>query len=175
MRAAASLMILALLALAPAAQAKVLASSSLGFTIENTVTVPVDPKTAWNALVNHVDAWWPKDHSWFGKNGKFTIDARAGGCFCETAGERSALHMTVGFVDPGHLLRMLGGLGPLAGLGLTGTMDWTFAPAEGGTKITLRYVAGGYSTTDLTQFVTVVDGVQAQQLGGLGAFLAKKP
>src|SRR5438128_1593259 len=142
-----AVMLTVALCFASAAQAKVLDSSAQGFTVDNTATVAVDVKTSWDALVDHVDDWWPKDHSWFGKDGKFSIDARAGGCFCEKAGDRSALHMTIGYVDPGHVLRMLGGLGPLAGLGLSGTMDWTLVPIAGGTKITLHYVAGGYTTT----------------------------
>ena len=155
-------------------EARVVDAAGNGFTVENSATVAVDVKTAWVGLVDHVDAWWPKDHSWFGKDGKFTIDARAGGCFCEKAGDRSALHMTIGYVDPEHVLRMLGGLGPLAGMGLSGTMDWTLEPIPGGTRITLRYVAGGYTTTDLKKFVTIVDQVQALQLGGLANYLAKK-
>ena len=163
----------ALLAATPAA-AEVRDSSAAGFTVENSIVVPVDAKTAWRGLVDHVDRWWPKDHSWFGAEGKFTIDARAGGCFCERAGARQALHMTVSFVDPHALLRMVGGLGPLQGLGLYGAMDWTFTPTEGGTRITLRYVAGGYTTADLVKLASVVDRVQATQLGGLGTFLQRK-
>ena len=154
--------------------ATVLDSSSAGFTIENTVTVPTDPKTAWNALVEHVDDWWPKGHSWFGKAGKFSIELRPGGCFCEKAGDRQAQHMTVTFIDPDHLLRMLGGLGPLQGMGLHGAMDWEFVGDVRGTKITLHYVAGGYTTQDLVKFAQVVDQVQGQQLGALAAYLTKK-
>jgi uncharacterized protein YndB with AHSA1/START domain len=173
-RLIATLVLLAGLSLqASTAGARMLHSSAAGFTIENTVTVPVDAKVAWNALVKDVDRWWPKDHSWFGKEGKFSIEPRAGGCFCEKAGARQAQHMTVSFVEPGATLRMIGGLGPLQGLGLDGVMDWTFTPSEGGTKITLRYVAGGYTTTDLVQFAPVVDRVQGQQLGGLAAFLSR--
>lgn len=162
------------LALAPLpTAAKVLDSAENGFTVENAVTVPADAKAAWKALVKDVDRWWPKDHSWFGAEGKLSIEPRAGGCFCEIAGKRQVLHMTVGFADPGRLLRMLGGLGPLAGMGLTGTLDWTFAPAENGTRITLRYTAGGYTPNDLTEFAPVVDQVQGLQLGALAAFLSK--
>ena len=154
--------------------AAVLDSSAAGFTVENSIVVPVDAKTAWRGLVDNVDRWWPKDHSWFGAQGKFTIDARAGGCFCERAGVRQALHMTVSHVDPHKVLRMLGGLGPLQGMGLHGALDWTFAPAEGGTRVTLRYVVGGYATADLAKLAPVVDKVQALQLGGLEAFLKKR-
>ena len=169
-----AIVLLATLLYAPVSGAKVLDSSATGFTIENTATVATDPKATWDALVNHVDDWWPKGHSWFGKDGKFSIDARAGGCFCEKAGDQSALHMTIGFAAPGKLLRMLGGLGPLAGMGLTGTMDWTLDAIPGGTKVTLHYVAGGYTTTDLKKFVTVVDQVQGEQLAALATYLARK-
>lgn len=170
--AASPLLVAVLFHAAPAA-ARVLDSSAAGFTVENTAIVPVDAKAAWDGLVKHVDQWWPKDHSWFGKDGKFSIDARAGGCFCEVAGARQAQHMAIAFVDPAHLLRMVGGLGPLQGMGLSGTMDWTLEPVEGGTRITLHYVAGGYTTTDLARFVPIVDQVQGLQLGGLAGFLSK--
>jgi hypothetical protein len=158
-----------------AASAKVVDSRDSGFTVENTVVVPVDTTTAWNALVDDVDRWWPKDHSWFGKDGKFTIDPVAGGCFCERAGARQALHMTISFVAPGEHLRMLGGLGPLQGMGLGGALDWEFAKVPEGTRITLRYIAGGYTTQDLKKFVVIVDQVQGIQLGGLAKYLSPKP
>lgn len=172
-RSAARLYALALLLLCAPARAEVLDSGPGGFTVENSVTVPVDATRAWKGLVRDVDRWWPKDHSWFGADGRFSIDARAGGCFCEIAGPRQAQHMTVSFVDPGRLLRMTGGLGPLQGMGLTGTLDWTFAKVDEGTRITLRYRAGGYATEDLPKFAAIVDQVMALQLGGLGEHLSR--
>jgi uncharacterized protein YndB with AHSA1/START domain len=166
--------VVALALAAGPAPAAVLDSSAAGFTVENSIVVPVDARAAWRGLVDHVDRWWPKDHSWFGADGKFTIDARAGGCFCERAGARQALHMTVSHVDPRQLLRMVGGLGPLQGMGLHGALEFTLAPAEGGTRVTMRYVAGGYSASDLAKLAPVVDRVQATQLGGLEAFLKKR-
>ena len=145
--------------------------SPSGFTIENSQVVPVDSMTAWNALVDDVGRWWPKDHTWWGDASKLTIQPRAGGCFCEINGQRQASHMTVSFVDPGKTLRMLGGLGPLQGMGLSGALEWRFAPAEGGTRITLYYRAGGYSPDDIGRFVPVVDKVQGVQLGGLAEYL----
>lgn len=153
------------------ANAEVKETTPSGFTIENSQVVSVDAATAWKALVEDVDLWWPKDHTWWGKDSTLRIEPRAGGCFCESAGERQALHMTVTFVDPGSLMRMTGGLGPLQGMGLHGAMEWRLQPAEGGTKITLWYRAGGYTPDDLSKFVKVIDQVQALQLGGLAAYL----
>lgn len=156
------------------ANAAVKDSSASGFTVENAEVVPVDADAAWKALVGDVDRWWPKDHSWWGTESKLSIDARAGGCFCEIAGARQAQHMTVTFVDPGKTLRMVGGLGPLQGMGLHGALEFRLTPNEGGgTRITLFYRAGGYSPDDLGKFAPVVDQVQGQQLRGLAEFLRK--
>lgn len=161
-------------ALTPAAsvQAAVKDATAAGFTLENTQVVPVDAATAWKALVEDVDRWWPKDHSWWGAESTLSIQPRAGGCFCEIAGARQAQHMLVTFVDPGATLRMIGGLGPLQGMGLHGALEFRLAPVDGGgTRITLYYRAGGYSPDDLGQFAAVVDRVQGVQLAGLADYL----
>lgn len=146
-----------------------------GFTLENTVQVPTGIDASWQALVADVDQWWPADHTWWGDASKLSIDARAGGCFCEIDGARQAQHMTVVFVDPPHTLRLLGGLGPLQGMGLHGALEFRLTPAEdGGTRIVLHYRVGGYGPDDLGKFAPVVDKVQAQQLGGLATLLRNR-
>ncbi|KFN47359.1 SRPBCC family protein [Arenimonas composti] len=167
------------IAFAAAAPARVLDRSASGFTLQNEAVVPVAPDAAWAALVGEVDAWWPRDHRWW-SDSRLAIEPRAGGCFCELAGERQALHMLVTFVDPGRTLRMTGGLGPLQGMGLHGALEFRLQPeAGGGTRITLWYRAGGYlpdgapagDPADLVGFVPIIDRVQAQQLGGLATKL----
>ncbi|MDH7453925.1 SRPBCC domain-containing protein [Luteimonas composti] len=166
---------LGLAVLSPAARAEVLDAAPAGFTVENSGVVPVDAGAAWAALVGQVDAWWPKDHSWWGAEGRLSIEPRVGGCFCEVAGDRQAEHLRVVFVDPGRRLRMSGGLGPLQGMGLDGILEFRLEPADSGdgaaTRITLHYRVGGYSPDDIGQFAPVVDRVQAAQLGGLLAHL----
>lgn len=155
-----------------AAVAEVTDSSASGFTLENSAVVAAGPDETWDALVNHVGRWWPADHTWWGEAGNLTIEARAGGCFCERAGGRQARHLEVVFVDPGSTLRMTGGLGPLQGMGMHGALEFRLAATDdGGTRITLWYRAGGYSPDDLSGFAPVVDRVQAQQLDGLVQFL----
>ena len=161
----------AALCTAPIAHAELLDASPTGFTLENTVVVAADAGAAWSALVGDVEAWWPRDHRWW-DDSVLSIEPRAGGCFCERAGDRQAQHLQVVFVDPGRTLRMTGGLGPLQGMGLHGALEFRLVPAgEGRTRITLWYRAGGYTPDDLAKFAPVVDRVQAQQLGGLAAHL----
>jgi len=166
-----ALVLTALTAFTSLTHAEVKDAGPSGFTVENSVTVPVDALPAWQALINSIDSWWPKDHTWWGQSSRLSLDAHAGGCFCELAGERQVQHMQVVFVDPPKLLRMIGGLGPLQGMGLSGAMEWRLTTVDAGTKITLRYRAGGYATEDLAKLATVVDSVQGQQLGGLAKYL----
>lgn len=157
------------------AHAEVKDATASGFSVENAVVVPADARTAWKALVDDVDDWWPKDHTWWGAEGRLSIEPSAGGCFCERHGDRQALHLTVAFVDPGKLLRLTGGLGPLQGIGLHGVLEFRFAEAAGGgTRITMFYRAGGYTPDDLSKLAPVVDRVQALQLGGLLEHLRRK-
>jgi len=153
--------------------AEVQLANDTGFIIENSIDVSADAQTVWRALVNDVDQWWPKDHSWWGTNGRFNIDAAAGGCFCEVAGERSVEHMHIVFVDPGQLLRMTGGLGPLQSMGISGVLDWRLESADQGTRITLTYRVSGINPGGFAELAPVVDSVQALQLGGLGNYLQK--
>ena len=151
-------------------QAEILDSAANGFTLSNAIAVAVDPDETYQALVGRVDQWWPKDHSWWG--GTFTIDPVAGGCFCERKGAQQAQHLRVTLVDPGKLVRMTGGLGPLQGMGLDGVLEFRLEALEtGGTTVTMYYRVGGYTTDDLSQFAPVVDQVQALQIGGLKRLL----
>ncbi|HUG37258.1 MAG TPA: hypothetical protein VML54_09935, partial [Candidatus Limnocylindrales bacterium] len=169
---AAAVLVLAASGPAPAGVKDATAS---GFTVENTIRVPVEPLRAWRALVDDVDRWWPADHTWWGAEGVLSIEARAGGCFCERRGEQHALHMLVTMVDPGKLLRLTGGLGPLQGMGLAGALEFRLGPAEGGaTTVTMHYRAGGYTPDDLSKLAPVVDRVQALQIGGLATLLGGK-
>ncbi len=79
--------------------------------------------------------------------------------------------MQVVLADPGKLLRMSGGLGPLQGMGLAGVLEWRLSAIDGGTRIVLWYRAGGYTPDDLSKFAPVVDHVQGLQLDGLANYL----
>ena len=156
------------------AHAAVKDQSPNGFTLENSQWVPVDQVTAWKVFVHDVGKWWPSDHTWWGDASRLSISEQAGGCFCELNGAQQAWHMSVTFVDPGKLMRMTGGLGPLQGMGLDGALEWRFVEENGGTRITMWYRAGGYTPDDLTKFVPVVDKVQGLQLGGLAEYLREQ-
>ena len=86
-----------------------------GFLIRHDVTVTGTPEASWKALVD-VGSWWSSDHTYSGSASNLAIDARPGGCFCEKLANGGGVsHMTVVFVSPNTVLRMVGALGPLQG------------------------------------------------------------
>lgn len=159
-------------ALSPIVSAGVVESSKTGFLIRIQAEVDVAPPQVWDQFLA-VGEWWSGDHSWFGKASGFSIEPRAGGCFCETDGDRSALHMLVSYVDPGKEMRMIGGLGPLQGLVLQGAMTFRFEPLEsGGTRIVHIYRVMGHTENGLDELAPIVDSVQQLQINGLVAALS---
>ena len=147
-----------------------------GFSITNSSTSSAPVEAVYSHFVQHVDMWWPKDHTWW--KGTLSIDELAGGCFCETHDAKSAAHMQIAYIEPNKKVVMTGGLGPLQEMGIYGALTWLFTETDSGTKVTLTYHASGAiqfngvlsSSEDATNLVKVVDKVQAQQLKGLTAF-----
>ncbi len=147
--------------------AKVLDKAADGFTLEISFETKADAKTAYNQFIN-VGDWWNSEHTWFGDASRMYIEPSVNGCFCEIDGEKQALHMTISYVDPYKEMRMIGGLGPLQGLGLHGGMSWKFDTLDNGnTKITHRYQVTGYMQGGLEGLANIVDSVQAIQMKGL--------
>lgn len=154
------------------AEPKVIHMDTHGFIVENQIQIAKKPDVVWHALVNQVDSWWPKDHSWWGQVGTFSIEAKAGGCFCEVSGDNSAEHMRISFVEPNKLLRMTGGLGPLQGMGMFGALDWQLKATDKGTQVTLIYRVSGIDPNGFEKLAPIVAKVQGIQLDGLGEYLA---
>ena len=164
---------LLLLCIPSLSQAKVLHVAEHGFVVENKQSIALKKSVVWRALVDNVDQWWPKDHSWW--KGKFSIDEFAGGCFCEVNGTQSAEHMRISFVDPHNTLRMTGGLGPLQQMGMHGALDWKFSDDDGQTTVTLTYSVSGIRAEGFSDLAPIVARVQGMQLAALFNYLQSQP
>jgi len=150
---------------------EVLFLAETGFIVENKTVVTASREDTWRVFTQDVDRWWPADHTWWGEASKLSIDAKAGGCFCENHENKSAEHMRVSFVEPTRVLRMLGGLGPLQGLGMYGALEWTFKNGGQGTEVTMSYKVNGINPEGFEVLASIVDRVQALQLSGLAQFV----
>jgi len=152
--------------------AQVINSADNGFTIEIEKHVAVDHKAAYAQFIK-INEWWIADHTWFGRAENLNIEEIVGGCFCEIAGDKQALHMTVSFVNPNREVRMIGGLGPLQMMGVNGGMSWKFEQLKDGTtKIIHHYQVSGYAKGGLGKLATIVDSVQSSQVEALVAKLS---
>lgn len=167
MRLEAALLIVTLGA-APAA-AKVVSADDRAMVIESEAVVAAAPAKVWATLVQP-SRWWSDKHSWSGDAANFSLDPRAGGCFCERlAGGGSVEHMRVVFVDAPKLLRLVGGLGPLQGEAASGPLTWTLKPDGAGTKLTLRYAVAVGSGMPPARMAPLVDAMLTEQVARLKA------
>lgn len=161
--------ILSVLMLAAAPAAADVKVSETGFVVENKAVASAAPDAVWAALVTPARYWNP-DHSYSGKAENFTLDAKAGGCFCEALADGGSIeHMRVVLVMPRQVLRLIGGLGPLQSEGLAGALTWSLKPVAGGTEITQTYVVGGHMRQNSAEMAPLVGQVLNEQLTRLAA------
>ena len=79
------------------------------------------------------------------------------------------MHLIVTMVNPGVVIRLTGGLGPLGLMGVEGNMTWEFEDVEGGTRVKFTYAVGGYLAGGLARLAEPVDSVVADALHRLKA------
>lgn len=152
-----------LLATVPAV-ATVVDIASNGFTIKVAAHISVPPKKVYATLIKPAH-WWASDHTFSGDAANLTLDARAGGCWCEKLADGgAAVHMNVVHVEPGKGLTLRGALGPFQSYAVEGAMTWTLKASGDGTDLSLTYALGGYFKDGTAQFSQGADGVLADQV-----------
>ncbi len=153
------------------ANAAVVDAQPAGFQVKLTATVKAPPGRVYAAL-GEIGRWWSSAHSFSGDARNYTLDLKAGGCFCEALpGGGSAEHQRVVLASPGKALVMRGALGPLQTLGVEGAMQWTIKPSANGSDVALTYTAGGYAPGGLDKLAGPVDGVLGEQLARFKAYV----
>jgi len=153
-----------------AAQAEVTDSAGNGFSIRYSIEIKAERASVYKAAISEIGQWWSDDHTMSGDASNLYIEARPQGCFCERLGSGAGLtHLTVTFVNPGVLLRLSGGLGPLGLMGVAGNMTWEFDESGSATTVTLSYAVGGYLDGGLDSLAAAVDGVLVEQMQRLKA------
>jgi uncharacterized protein YndB with AHSA1/START domain len=160
------------LVVAPAVSADVVDSTPNGFTTRSATEISAVPRAVYLALTGQVSSWWDPQHTWSGDAKNMSIDARAGGCFCEKlANGGSVQHMTVILAEPGKTLRMRGALGPLQDQAIVGTLTWTLTEAGSRTRVEMTYVVGGYMRGGVEPVAKIVDSVLAAQVQRLKQYV----
>ena len=116
--------------------------------------------------------WCSSAHTVSGDARRLSISATPQGCFCESfGGGAGVVHLTVTMVNPGVILRLTGGLGPLGLMGVIGNMIWEFEDTDAGTRVRFTYAVGGYRAGGLEEMTGPVDNVIGDALARLKAYL----
>lgn len=148
--------------------AEVVKAESDGFVVRIEIQVAGQPGDIYAAMTERVAEWWHPAHTYSGQADNLYIEAQAQGCFCETLpGGGSVQHMLVVFAAPGRLLRMQGGLGPLQGLAVTGSLSWHLHAMDEGTRLELTYNVAGYLPDGLDAWARPVESVLQDQVSRL--------
>jgi uncharacterized protein YndB with AHSA1/START domain len=157
--------------LAVAGKAEVTDSTFYGFTVKTELTVRQNPDSLFKYLVRDVGLWWDPQHTFSGSATNLIIQPKANGCFCERLENGGSVrHMTIVFVEPGKILRMTGGMGPLQGMAVEGAMTFQFKPSGAETVLTLTYIVGGYAPGGMAKLAPMVDQVLDEQMQRLRVY-----
>jgi hypothetical protein len=147
--------------------AEVSAVGSEGFEVRQQMHVSASPAAVYAALITPA-RWWDSQHTFSGNAANLTLDARAGGCWCERLTDGgSALHLIVVYAAPGKGLRLRGALGPLQAMGVEGAMSFSLKGGDNGTDLTMTYAVGGYAKEGFDNLSKAVDGVLGEQVARL--------
>ncbi len=147
--------------------AEVVSVGSGGFEVREQLHVTAAPAAVYAALLTPA-RWWDSKHTYSGDASRLTLDAKAGGCWCETwADGGAAQHLTVVYLAPGKTLRLRGALGPLQSMGVEGSLTMNVASAGGGADLTFTYAVGGYAKDGFDELSKAVDFVLGRQAARL--------
>ena len=152
------------------AAAVVVDTTAAGFRVQEELVLRAAPDSVYRAIAL-VGSWWSPDHTWSGDARNLSLDPRPGGCFCERLPGGGVQHLVVVYAAPGRRLRLTGGLGPLQGSGVAGSLTFELSPLPEGTQLRLEYSVGGYFPGGLAALASVVDTVLAQQVARLRRFV----
>lgn len=156
---------LALLFIPAVLQAKVEASDEHHFIVKHEVVVPPDTQASYR-LLGKPAQWWNSAHTWSGQAKNMRLQLKAGGCFCEIWNGNSVMHAQVILAQPGSVLRLQGGFGPLQDMAVNAVLTYKLKRESDGTHVEMTYRVSGNSSHKLPSLAGIVDKVLGEQLEG---------
>ncbi len=145
------------------ARAEVISSGATGFQLKFVVQSTLAPKAAYDRFVT-IGQWWNDAHTYSGKASALSMDAKAGGCWCEQLPNGGSVqHAMVDLAMPGRMLRIQGGIGPLGAMGVSAAMTVTFTAKGTGSEVLVTYNVSGFTPDGFTTLAKIVDGVMNEQ------------
>jgi len=144
--------------------ADVLSASREGFSLRVETLSQASPEVSYKAFTA-IERWWDPAHSYGGVADMLSLDVSPGGAFLEKLPDGGFVkHLEVVYAQPGKEIRLLGGLGPLQPMGLTGALTVQFEAYGRGSKTIMFYNVSGFAATGLENLAPIVDAVQSAQM-----------
>jgi uncharacterized protein YndB with AHSA1/START domain len=150
------------------AAAEVVSVAGNGFEVRETAHTAAPPDKVYAAILAPA-RWWSSEHTFSASASNLTLDARVGGCWCETLPQGGSVeHLRVIYLAPGKTLRLRGALGPFQAFAVDGVMTLSVKGVAGGTDISLTYALSGYIKDGFDELSKAADQVLGEQVGRLG-------
>jgi uncharacterized protein YndB with AHSA1/START domain len=145
--------------------------SQTGFQLQIKTHIVAPPGKVFATIIEPAK-WWSSSHTYSQSAANLSIDAKAGGCFCEKLpGGGSVQHLMVAAVIPGQLLRMRGALGPFQQFGMEGAMSWQLTATGQETDLTVTYDLGGHLAGGFGDWPQKANGMVSEQVARLKKFI----
>ena len=169
MRTHAIAALMPLLLLTSGAQAEVKEAGADHLLVTDSRVVHTPPDKLYAALID-VAHWWNSKHTYSGDAAHLSIQAEAGGCFCERWNHQSVVHGRVIWAAPAQVLRLDTALGPLQSMAVQGVMTFTLKPEGNATTLLFEYRVNGANSSGLDKLAPAVNGMLTEQLQRLQRF-----
>ena len=145
-------------------------ASATGFTVTHRFETAASPRKVFDAL-REPARWWSSQHTWSGDAQNLTLQADAGGCFCERWADSSVKHGEVIFSMRDSLLRLRAARGPLQSLAVEGILTFALKDAGARTNVTVTYRVAGNHEAQLTTLAEPVDRMIGEQVARLARYV----
>ena len=157
--------VLASILLNAPAFAEVTAKAPDALVIRVKAQVALDRDDAWARLLD-ISSWWNSSHTYSGDAGNMSVDAVAGGCWCELWSGGEVEHGRVLTVMPRDLIRFDAPLGPLQEMGVSTVLTFTLSDgaSASATAVVVDFKVTGSSLSGLDKLAAVIDGVITEQV-----------
>jgi hypothetical protein len=145
------------------AAAEVVSVAGNGFELRETAHTAASPDKVYAAMLTPA-RWWSSEHTFSGSAANLTLDARVGGCWCETLPQSGSVeHLRIIYLAPGKTLRLRGALGPFQGFAVDGVMTLSVKSVADGTDISMTYALSGYIKDGFDELSKAADHVLGEQ------------
>ena len=141
------------------------ASDDHHFIVKHEAIVPLDALATYR-LLGKPSQWWNSGHTWSGNAKNMSLQLKAGGCFCEVWNGNSVMHAQVILAQPGSVLRLQGGFGPLQDVAVSAVLTYKLKKESNGTRVEMIYRVSGNASHKLPSLAAIVDKVLGEQLEG---------